>query len=69
LAKKLKYKSDAFEAIHSADEGLYRAVAIDKATMRDFDESCLSVPPDIGLQQIKLIREKIMSASLFLLVI
>jgi len=39
MANKLKFKSDAFEAIHSTAEGLYRAGAIDKATMRDFDES------------------------------
>ena len=58
MANKLKFKSDAFEAIHGTAEGLYRAGAIDKATMRDFDESCLYVPPDIGPEQIKLIREK-----------
>jgi putative transcriptional regulator len=58
VAKKLKFKSDAFAAINSAVEGLYRVGAIDKATRRDFDESCLSVPPDIGPQQINPIREK-----------
>jgi putative transcriptional regulator len=49
VENELKFKSDAFEAIHSSVEGLYRAGAIDKATMRDFDESCLSVPPEIEL--------------------
>ena len=39
-----KFKSDAFEAIHSAVSGMHRAGTIDKATMREFDESCLSVP-------------------------
>ena len=37
-----KYKSDAFEAIHSAAAGMYRAGTIDKETMRGFDESCLT---------------------------
>lgn len=46
VENELKFKSDAFEAIHSAVEGLCRAGAIDKATIRYFDESCLSVPPE-----------------------
>lgn len=37
MASKAKFKSDAFEAIHSAAEGLYRAGAIDKTTLRGFD--------------------------------
>lgn len=49
MENELKFKSDAFEAIHSAFEGLYRAGAIDTATMRDFDESCLSMSPEIEL--------------------
>ena len=53
-----KFKSDAFEAIHSAARGLHRAGAIDKATMREFDESCLAVPPEISAVDIKRIREQ-----------
>jgi putative transcriptional regulator len=53
-----KFKSDAFEAIHSAADGLFRAGTIDKATMRGFDESCLAVPPAIAPKQIKKIREQ-----------
>ena len=52
-----KFKSDAFEAIHSAVGGMYRAGTIDKATMRDFDESCLAVPPVIAPAEIKQLRE------------
>ena len=44
MTSKAKFKSDAFEAIHSAAQGLYRASAIDKATVRDFDEYCLAPP-------------------------
>lgn len=52
-----KYKSDAFEAIHSSASGMYRAGTIDKTTMRHFDETCLCVPPELGPVQIKRLRE------------
>ena len=58
MTKKLKYKSEVFEAIHSSAVGMYRVGAIDKATMRRFDQSCLSVPPQMGPERIKRIREK-----------
>ena len=57
MTSKAKFKTDAFEAIHSAAQGLYRASAIDKATMRDFDESCLTSPVEIPPEAIKRIRE------------
>ena len=53
-----RVKSDAFEAIHSAAGGLIRVGAIDKATMREFDESCLAVLPEISAADIKRIREQ-----------
>jgi putative transcriptional regulator len=37
---------------------MYRAGTIDKATMRQFDESCLSVPAQMEPERIKRIREK-----------
>ncbi len=52
-----KYKSDAFEAIHSTVTGMYKAGTVDKETMRSFDESCLTVPDFIEPAQIKSIRE------------
>ena len=36
------YRSDAFEAIHASAKALHKVGAIDKATLRDFDESCLA---------------------------
>jgi putative transcriptional regulator len=57
MTSKKKYKSDAFEAIHSSASGMYRVGAIDKATMREFDESCLSVPAPLEPRRIKRIRE------------
>jgi putative transcriptional regulator len=58
MTKTRKYKSEAFEAIHSAVSGMYRAGTIDKATMRQFDESCLSVPAQMEPERIKRIREE-----------
>ncbi len=58
MTSKAKFKSDAFEAIHSAATGLHRAGVLDKATMRGFDESCLATPPAFAPRQIKKIREQ-----------
>jgi len=57
MTTKGKFKSDAFEAIHSAAKGLFRVGTIDKATMRDFDASCLAAPPVMHPEEIKRIRE------------
>lgn len=57
MTDKRKYKSDAFEAIHSSASALFRVGAIDRATMREFDVSCLSVPAPMEPQRIKRIRE------------
>jgi putative transcriptional regulator len=54
---KPKFKSDAFEAIHSAAAGMYRAGTIGKTTMRHFDESCLLAPVQIQPSQIKRLRQ------------
>lgn len=59
MATKRKFRSDAFEAIHSSASAMYKVGAIDKATMREFDESCLSVPAEIKPAQIKKLREKV----------
>ena len=57
MTTKKKFKSDAFEAIHSSAQALLKVGAIDKATLRNFDESCLVVPDEIMPEQIKEIRE------------
>ena len=59
MTKKRKYKSDAFEAIHSTVAGIYRAGTIDKTTMRSFDASCLTAPAPIKPHQIKALRESL----------
>jgi putative transcriptional regulator len=53
-----KFKSEAFESIHSSASALLAIGAIDKATMREFDESCIAEVPQIQAAQIKRIRER-----------
>jgi putative transcriptional regulator len=57
MATKRKFKSGAFEAIHSSASAMLKVGALDKATMRHFDASCLAVPESFAPAQIKRIRE------------
>ena len=54
---KSNYKSDAFAAIHASARALRKVGAIDKATMRDFDASCLSMPPVFTPEDVRHLRE------------
>lgn len=54
---KTRYKSDAFAAIHASAKALHKVGALNKATMRDFDASCLSVPPAFTPEDIQRLRE------------
>ena len=58
MATKTKFKTDAFEAIHSSASALYKVGAMSKTTMRGFDVACLAAPAEIKPQQIKKIRER-----------
>jgi len=51
-----KYRSDAFAAIHETMEGLREIGAIDKQTMREFDEACLTPVQILTPDEIKAIR-------------
>ena len=51
-------RSDAFEAIQSAAAALRSVGAIDKKTMREFDESCLK-PPSFNARDVLRIRRKV----------
>lgn len=55
--KSAKFRSEASEAIHSSATALFKVGAIDKSTMRTFDETCLSAPPAIEPIQIKALRK------------
>lgn len=58
MTAKRNYKSEVFEAIHSSASALHAIGAIDKVTMHNFDESCLTSIAEISPTQIKKIREK-----------
>lgn len=51
-----KYRSDAMAAIHETMEALHEAGAIDKQTMREFDEVCLTPVHVLAPDEIKQIR-------------
>ncbi|MCU0074064.1 DNA-binding transcriptional regulator [Pseudomonas koreensis] len=54
-----KFRSDVFESVHESASALHAVGAISKATMREFDESCLAAVPDvIPAEQIKALRER-----------
>lgn len=57
IAKK-KYKSDAFEAIHSLASSLHKVGAINKTTMRAFDVGCIAPAPALNPAAIRSIRER-----------
>ncbi|APW47764.1 helix-turn-helix domain-containing protein [Rhodoferax antarcticus] len=58
MTTKPKFKSDAFKAIHASATALHKVGVIDKATMREFDASCITVLTAIEPAQIKRIRER-----------
>jgi putative transcriptional regulator len=52
------YKSRALAAVHETAEGLHAAGLIDKRTMREFDDACLTPTPALSAQEIKALRER-----------
>ena len=57
MTRNRKYRSEIAEAVHTTVAGMYEAGTISQATMREFDESCLTVPAPIKPSQIKKIRQ------------
>lgn len=57
MKRKARFKREALEGIHGAADGPHRVEATDKATMREFDPSCLAAPPTIPPTEIRRIRE------------
>jgi putative transcriptional regulator len=49
-----KYRSDAFAAIHETMESLHEIGAVDKQTMREFDEACLTSVHVLSPEEISL---------------
>ena len=58
MARNPRFNSDAFAAIHASASALHRVGAIDKATMRDFDDRSLAAPRPLAPAEIKRIRER-----------
>ena len=59
MTAKSKFKSPAFEAIHSAASGLLSVDAIPQETMRNFDKACLNNVDELQPIEIKALREKL----------
>ena len=53
-----KYRSDAMAAIHETMEALHDVGAINKQTMRRFDEACLTPVRPLTPEEIKAIWER-----------
>jgi putative transcriptional regulator len=58
MTPKPKFKSDALQAAHASAKALLKVGGIDKATMRQFDATCLTTPPLLAPEQIKQLRER-----------
>ena len=55
--RKSLHKSDAFESIHESARALHRVGVFDKATMRDFDDACLTPVAAFAPREIQKLRE------------
>ena len=53
-----KYRSDVFAAIHETMEALHDIGAVDKQTMREFDDACLTPVEVLSGDQILLLRQR-----------
>lgn len=63
---KTTYRSDALRSAHRIAQDLHTAGAIDKATMRRFDLSCLTPVDELKPEAIRAIRETAqMSQAIF----
>ena len=51
MKKKKIYKNDILAAVHEIASGYYAAGVIDKQTMREFDESCLTQTHDLTTKE------------------
>ena len=52
------YRSEIAASVHETAEGLHETGLIDKRTMRQFDESCLSAVTALSAGEIRAIRER-----------
>src|ERR1700750_2871155 len=53
-----QYRSDVMASLHETAEGLHAACAMDKQTMRKFDEACLTPVRPLTAVEIRALRER-----------
>ena len=58
MSRKRIYKSKAMAAIHETAVGMHKAGVIDKQTLREFDEGCLTPILDFSPEEIRALRER-----------
>jgi putative transcriptional regulator len=58
MTKNRTYKSELLAAIHETVSDYYEAGVIDKQTMRQFDESCLTPIHEFTPEEIQALRER-----------
>lgn len=58
MARKKVYKNEAMAAIHETAVGMHKAGVIDKQTMREFDEGCLTPIHEFSAEEIRALRER-----------
>jgi putative transcriptional regulator len=58
MSNKKQYKSEALAAIHETMDALHQIGAIDKKTMRYFDDACLADAPAMTPEDIRALREQ-----------
>ena len=58
MSKSKQYKSEALAAIHETMDSLYQTGAVNKKTMRGFDEACLEPIQKMAPQTIRELRTR-----------
>ncbi len=53
-----KYRSKAMAAVHETMEALHKVGAVDKQTMRHFDDACLTPVRPLSPKQIRALRAR-----------
>jgi putative transcriptional regulator len=53
-----KYRSETYAAIHETMEALHEIGTINKQTMREFDETCLTPVQPMSPERIRALRER-----------
>lgn len=53
-----RYRSERRAVLHKTAAALHRVGALDKATMRDFDATCLTFVDELSAREIQKIREQ-----------